>query len=132
MHDPYHKDAHDVLLSLITDIYVQLRLLGSNSVLSTFGSLIPSLADKETMDSFDQRLMSDQLNGAQQRKLMREALKDMFGVSPSQWFNTSKSSIGLAIVPAKLRLQKPQKPEQESLIDSERNEDLGLLNMFKP
>jgi hypothetical protein len=100
--------------------------------MATLRSLVPTLADNDSIQGFDQRIMSDQLPSAQQRKLMREVLKDMFGVSPSQWFNASKSSIGLAAVPSKLRLQRPPKTEPESLIDCEKTEDLGLLTMFKP
>ena len=89
------------------------------------------LAEASVLAKFDAKLLAEG-SGANQRRMVKEALRDVIGVNPSQWFRKldANSSAALVLsVPEKLFINK-RPAQQTDAADVGENEDLGLLNLF--
>jgi hypothetical protein len=116
-------------VGLIADIYVLLRPLSAIPA-ETFRSL-PQWDDEQLL-KFESALSAEG-SYSTQRKVVRDALKDLIGVDPGQWFsNLSRSKEASIQAPQKLFLQKGTRSTHNSFVDlAETTEDVGIHELFK-
>ena len=123
-------------MALVVEIYLQLRPR-SEVPAQTLRSVIPVLAEDEAFLAFESRLKSE-TTSVGQRKLIREALKDVIGVKPGQWFrklDANSSAVLVMSVPEKLYIRKQQQQQQTDGSGGQTQgppggEDFGLLDLF--
>lgn len=142
-HDGYHQEGHDQLIGLMTSLYILLRPL-SPLPAETLSSLVPSLKTPEAICAFELKLSAEK-QPAVQRKIMKDALKEIAGVKPGQWFRNpdgvadNKSGGGglssMRKIPDRLLLMKKRAPGPDGwheAVDGGAHVDLGLLDLFRP
>jgi hypothetical protein len=138
VHDGYHQEGHDLLISLITDLYIQVRRVNPLPA-ETLASVIPNLANPATLAEFEQRLSSE-AQPAQQRKIVKEALRGILGLKPGQWFrNAASGEDGLGKNMKRMAERFTVKKRSvvgeqgwHDAVDSGAPIDLGLLDLFRP
>ena len=107
----------------------------------TLANVVPSFAsDPRKLEQFDQKLSAESAPAAQ-RKLMKQALQEIIGTKPGEWFRNQQQELGGAggnANNAKLLLKRQLKPTGaadvnggwHTAIDAGVNPDLGLLELF--
>ncbi|CAG8518722.1 17_t:CDS:10, partial [Scutellospora calospora] len=124
LHDGYHKESHHALISLITDIYVDLRPLSSVPY-ETFAQLLN--VDHVQLQNFETSL-SRASESKTRKKKVKEFLEGITGLSTEEWFkipdtapvsSTRKTVLGVY-----------SKPEIGVLDVVEDPYDTGIVNLF--
>ncbi|CAI2171535.1 10492_t:CDS:10 [Funneliformis geosporum] len=123
LNDGYHKEFHPVIVSLITDIYIELRPL-SSVPFETFSSLLNM--NYEKLQKFEIEL-SQAAESKKRKVVVKKFLEGITGVSKGEWFkiptsknqNTSskKQLVGNYVKPKIGVLDVVDDPEQVGLTD---------------
>ncbi|CAG8679395.1 3759_t:CDS:2, partial [Dentiscutata heterogama] len=82
LHDGYHKESHPVIISFITELYIDLRPL-SSAPYETFAQL-PNM-DHVQLQKFETSL-SQATESKVRKKIVKEFLEGITGLSTEEWF----------------------------------------------
>ncbi|CAG8639436.1 10452_t:CDS:10 [Cetraspora pellucida] len=82
LHDGYHKESHSMIISFITDLYVELRPLSSVPY-ETFAQLLNM--DHVQLQKFETSL-SQASESKTRKKIVKEFLEGITGLSTDEWF----------------------------------------------
>ena len=123
------------MIALVTDMYSTLKPL-TPMLMESMRSLVPSLHDPAQMQDFDRRF-GEEKSTTGQRRLMKEALKNITGVAQGQWFrkmDTSSQTALLRSMPDKMAVRARSHEMIASLDESfdQRQDELGLAGLFQP
>ncbi|RHZ75757.1 hypothetical protein Glove_209g119 [Diversispora epigaea] len=125
LHDGYHKESYPVIISLITNLYIDLRLVSSSVPYETFAQVLNM--DHNRLQEFEKSL--GQANESKTRKnIVKKFLEGITGLSPGEWFKvpeTTSSSSTKRIIRGNY-----SKPQIGILDVIEDPEEIGIESLF--
>jgi hypothetical protein len=139
LHDGYHEEGYDTLLTVVLETILALKPQ-NDQVDAVMSQCLPSFNDPETLKSFYQALMSEK-SGQSQRKYLRSVLKPVLGKKAGQRFrrmDSSSQSALLKSMPEKMigrreaneRAKAIQEQLRQQQAQNHPSPDEGLLSLF--